>query len=98
MEITGQSLHLVGSKKFVVKLADIGYVEKGRKTHTFMSSVSSAAPERCLSLVLQSTTVDLEADSAGDRDLLYENFITINSHYHATVKDSDNGSSNESAI
>jgi hypothetical protein len=65
-------------KKYMIELTDVKYVESGKKTHNFRKPASGNAPDSlCFSLVCQATTVDLEATSPADRDLLVDNFHNV---------------------
>lgn len=97
MNLVGQELRWyspVTGKKYLIEMPDVKYVESGKKTHNFNKKASSdALDSRCLSLVCQSTTVDLEATSESDRNKLVDNFNIIIERYVSERRGSEVGSS-----
>ncbi len=83
----------ITGKKYLIDLPAVKYVESGKKTHNFNKKASlDAQDDLCLSLVCQSTTVDLETLSAEDRNTLVDNFHLLIERYILDKKGSDTGS------
>jgi hypothetical protein len=77
-ELRWESLNLMTRKRYKLDLADVLFVEWGKQTHNFRKATATDADDKkCLSLVSQSTTLDLECPDQNHRDLLAQGFTQI---------------------
>ena len=71
-EVKWKTVNDVFPKKFKLDLKTVYQVEMGKKTQNFKKSICS--DDVCMSLVADKSTLDIEAKSSFDRDIMYQGF------------------------
>lgn len=85
-ELRWESIVVGGTKKYKLDLKDLLQIEKGKKTKNLLHC--NADEKKCLSLVSSLGTLDVEAASEYERELLSQAFIDFitNNQLHNTIQ------------
>lgn len=84
-DLRWKSLNILSRKTYKLSLHDVVHVEKGKNTNVLKHpSLSTMDEDHCLSIVTATHTLDLEATTSVERNVLVEGFSklrqTLNAH------------------
>ena len=74
-EVRWETIEMVANKKYKLDLASVVYVYEGKSTKNLVKV--NVSEKLCVSLISQSSTLDLQAEREDEQIILYRGFVEI---------------------